>query len=230
MEKLRQNEVRNTKKFSEKLAYVIGLIIVLGSEFILRDVFLPKYARNVHIGMAVLVEWLILLILLVFWIPKIEGSNLESIGFGKFRKKYLWEGTLVYLILMVLWTGSSFALKEVGFEGLRSLQPMLKEYSPVILFGLFITGTFLEEVFYRGYLIERLTLLTGRRWMGAVVSWLAFTFVHIGFFSLGPTIDIGILSAALVMLYLKEKSIWPCVVVHGINNLFGFLIFPLLMG
>jgi len=229
MEKLRQNEVRNTKKFSEKLAYVIGLIIVLGSEFILRDVFLPKYARNVHIGMAVLVEWLILLILLVFWIPRIEGSNLESIGFGKFRRKYLWEGTLTYLILMVLWTGSSFALKAVGFEGLRSLQPMLKEYSPLILFGLFLTGTFLEEVFYRGYLIERLTLLTGRRWIGAIVSWLAFTFVHLKFFGLGPTIDVSILSAALVLLYLKERSVWPCVVVHGINDAFGFLIFPLLM-
>jgi len=150
MEKLRQNEVRNTKKFSEKSAYVIGLIIVLGSEFILRDVFLPKYARNIHIGMAVLVEWLILLILLVFWIPRIEGSNLESIGFGKFRRKYLWESTLTYLILMVLWTGSGFALKAVGLEGLRSLQPMIKQYSFPVLFSLFLTGTFLEEIFYRG--------------------------------------------------------------------------------
>jgi len=52
---------------------VIGLIIVLGSEFILRDVFLPVYARNIHIGMAVLAEWLVLLILLAFRIPKIEG-------------------------------------------------------------------------------------------------------------------------------------------------------------
>ena len=98
---------------------MIGLIIVLGSEFILRDVFLPKYARNIHIGMAVLVEWLILLILLVFWIPRIEGSNLESIGFGKFRRKYLWESTLTYLILMVLWTGCGFALKAVGLEGVK---------------------------------------------------------------------------------------------------------------
>ena len=161
---------------------MIGLIIVLGSEFVLHDVFL-KYTRNIHIEMAVLVEWLILfLILLVFWIPKIEGSNLESIGFGKFRRKYLWEGALTYFILMVLWTGSSFALKAVGFEGLRSLQPMLKEYNPLILFGLFLTGIFLEEVFYRGYLIERLTSLTGHGWIGAIVSWLAFTFVHLRFF------------------------------------------------
>jgi len=208
---------------------VIGLIIVLGSESILRDVFLPEHAKNIHIGMAVLVEWLILLILLVFWIPKIEGNKLEGIGFGKFKWKHLWMGILTYLILMVVWTGSGFALKSIGLEGLRSLQSMIKEYSPLILFSLFLTGTFLEEVFYRGYLIERLTSLTGRRWLGAVTSWLAFTFVHLKFFGLGPTLDVGILSAGLVILYLKERSIWPCMIAHGINDAFGFLIFPLLM-
>jgi len=208
---------------------VIGLIIVLGSESILRDVFLPEHAKNIHIGMAVLVEWLILLILLAFWIPKIEGNKLESIGFGKFKWKHLWMGILTYLILMVVWTGSGFALKSIGLEGLRSLQSMIKEYSPLILFSLFLTGTFLEEVFYRGYLIERLTSLTGRRWLGAIVSWLAFTFVHLKFFGLGPTLDVGILSAGLVILYLKERSIWPCIIVHGINDAFGFLIFPLLV-
>ena len=229
MEKSGQNEIRITEKLSEKWAYVIGLIIVLGSEFILRDVFLPAHARNIHIGMAVLAEWLILLILLSFWIPKIEGNKLGSIGFGKFKWKHLWMGILTYLILMIVWTGSGFALKSIGLEGLRSLQPIIKEYSPLILFSLFLTGTFLEEVFYRGYLIERLTSLTGRRWLGAIVSWLAFTFVHLKFFGLGPTIDVSILSAALVLLYLKERSIWPCIIVHGINDAFGFLIFPLLM-
>jgi len=229
MEKSGQNEIKATRKLSEKWACVIGLIIVLGSEFILRDVFLPENAKNIHIGMAVLVEWLILLILLVFWIPKIEGDKLESIGFGKFKWKHLWMGILTYLILMIVWTGSGFALKLVGLEGLRSIQPMIKEYSPLILFSLFLTGTFLEEVFYRGYLIERLTSLTRRRWLGAIVSWLAFTFVHLKFFGLGPTLDVGILSAGLVILYLKERSIWPCIIVHGINDAFGFLIFPLLV-
>ncbi len=229
MEKSSQNEIKTSKKLSEKWAYVIGLVIVLGSEFILRDVFLPEPARNIHIEMAVLVEWVILLVLLGFWIPKIEGNKLGSIGFGKFKWRYLWMSILTYLILMIVWTGSGFALKAIGLEGLRSLQPMIREYNPLILCSLFFTGTFLEEVFYRGYLIERLTSLTERRWLGAVTSWLAFTFVHLKFFGLGPTIDVSILSAALVLLYLKEGSIWPCIVVHGVNDAFGFLIFPLLI-
>ena len=210
-------------------SYVLGLIIVLGSEFILRNVFLPEQAKDIHIGMAVLVEWLLLFIMLAFWIPRVEGKNLGSIGFGEFRWRHLWMGILTYFILIVAWMGSGFALRAIGLEGLRSLQPMIKRYSFPILFSLFLTGTFLEEIFYRGYVIERLISLTGKSWLAGLVSWVAFTFVHFKFFGLGPKLDVGVLSAGLVVLYLKERALWPCIVVHGINDAFGFLIVPLLM-
>jgi membrane protease YdiL (CAAX protease family) len=229
MERTGKNEGKTIVNLPQKWLYVIGLVVILVSEFILRNVFLPEHARDIHIGIAVLVEWLVLLILLAFWIPKIEGNKFGSIGFGKFKWRYLWKGVLAYFILLVVWTGSGFALKAVGLEGLRSLQPMIKEYSLPVLFSLFLTGTFLEEIFYRGYIIERLTSLTGKSWLAGLVSWIAFTFVHLKFFGLGPTLDVSILSAGLVILYLKERSIWPCIIVHGINDVFGFLIAPLLM-
>ena len=62
-----------------------------------------------------------------------------------------------------------------------------------------------------------------------LVSWIAFTLVHLKFFGLGPTIDVSILSAALVLLYQKERSIWPCIVAHGINNALSYLLFPILL-
>ena len=105
---------------------------------------------------------------------------------------------------------------------------MIQEHGFPVLFGLFLTGAFLEEIFYRGYIIERLTMLTGKNWLAGLVSWITFTFVHIKFFGLGPTLDVGVLSAGLVILYLKERSIWPCIVVHGINDAFAFLIAPLI--
>jgi len=218
-----------SEKLSKRAIYAIGLLIVLGSEFILRDILLPEHASDIHVGLAVIGEWLILLILLVFWIPKVEGNKLGSVGFIKFRWRYLWMGVLIYFILLIVWASSSFALKAAGLEGLRSLQPMIKEHSFPILLSLLLTGTFLEEIFYRGYTIERLTSLLGRRWLAGIISWAAFTFVHLKFFGLGPTLDVGVLSAGLVFLYLRERSIWPCIIVHGINDVIGFIIGPLLM-
>jgi len=224
-----QIEEKMTQKLSKRRIYAIGLVIVLASDFILRDVLLPEQARDIHIATAVLVEWAILLVLLTFWIPKIEGNKLASIGFGKFKWRYLWAGLLTYFILLIVWIGNSLALEAIGLKGLRSLQPMIREYSFLIRLTLFFTGTFLEEIFYRGYAIERLTSLTGKKWLAGLISWAAFTFVHLKFFGLGPTLDVGILSAGLVIIYLRERSIWPCIVVHGINGAYSFLIAPFLM-
>jgi membrane protease YdiL (CAAX protease family) len=124
---------------------------------------------------------------------------------------------------------NSFIFEKIGLKGLRSLQSILKGFSPAILFGLFLTGTFLEEVFYRGYLIERLITLTGNKWVAGFFSWFFFTFVHIKFFGLGPTLETGILSAALVIVYIKYRDIWPGIIIHGINDLVGFLLFPLFL-
>jgi membrane protease YdiL (CAAX protease family) len=227
-----KSKVASTDKLSlvpKKRIYIFGLIIVFATDFVLRDVLLPEQPSDIHIGIALMVEWLILLAFLAFWIPKVEGHSLRTIGFGKLKSRHLWIGILTYLMLMIAWIGSYFALNAIGLKGMRSLQPMIREHSFPILFSLFLTGTFLEEIFYRGYLIERLTSLTGKRWLAGLVSWIAFTFVHLKFFGLGPTLDVSILSAGLVILYLKERSIWPCIVVHGINDAFGFLIAPLLM-
>ena len=207
----------------------VGIVVILGSEFLIRNVFLPRQANEVHVRNAIIIEWLILFLLLVYWIPRVEQKSLESVGFGKFKWRHLWIGLLVFFLATAALIISGIVLEANGLEPIRSLQPVLKTYSFFTLFGLFLTGTILEEIFYRGYLIERLGDLWGRRWLAGLVSWIAFTFVHLKFFGLGPTIDVSILSAALVLLYLKERSIWPCIVAHGINNALSYLIFPILM-
>ena len=207
----------------------VGIVVVLGSEFLIRNILLPKHANEIHVRNAIIIEWLILFLLLLFWIPRVEKKSLESIGFGKFKWRHLWMGILVFALATVALIISGIVLEANGLEPIRSLQSVLKTYSFFTLFGLFLTGTILEEIFYRGYLIERLGVLLGRRWLAGLVSWIAFTLVHLKFFGLGPTIDVSILSAALVLLYLKEKSIWPCIVAHGINNVLSYLVFPILM-
>lgn len=216
-------------RLSKKWTYAIGLTIIFGIEFVLRDFLLPENANNVSIGLALVWEWVTLSFLVFLWIPKVEKKSMASIGLGKFKRRHLGWGVLVYILVLVASSISSLVLESAGLPSLRSLQPMIRGYGFATLFGLFLTGTFLEEVFYRGYLIERMTILTRHRWVAALVSWLLFTLVHLKFFGFGPTIDTSVISAALVLLYLKEKSIWPCIVVHGINDALAFLIFPLLI-
>lgn len=210
-------------------ASAIGLIVILGSEFLLRDALISKGASALQIGVVLAVEWAVALLLLLWWVPKVEGRTMASIGFGTFRWKYVWISIVSYVVYFLVAAGAEFGLKAAGLQGLRDLSPALKEYGFPLLFGLFLTGTFIEEIFYRGYVIERVSELTGRRWMAGLVSWLSFTLVHLRFFGLGPTLEVSIIGAVLVILYLRSRSIWPSIIVHGINDVFGFLIGPLLM-
>jgi len=213
-----------------RLRYFIGIVLVLSIEYVLRAVFLSGQTTSANVGIALILEWVVLALLLVVWVPHIEHRDLASVGFGPFRRRYLWLGVLAYVLATAVLTLTGFLLPIVGLEPISSLQPMLQDLGWPVLLGLLITGTFLEEVFYRGYLIERLISLTGRPWIAGTVSWLSFTLVHLVFFGPGPTIDVSVLSAALVFLYMKERSIWPCIVLHGLNNAFAYLIFPLLLG
>ncbi len=222
-----QKEVAvSANKVSRRWAGVIGLIIILASEYLLRDVFISRGASGLQIGIAIAIEWIIALFILLYWIPKVEHRKLNSIGFRKFPRKYIWISIVAYLAYVLISAGLEPGLKAAGLQTLRDLSPALKDYGFPLLFGLFLTGTFVEEIFYRGYVIERLTELSGRRWVAGIVSWLTFTLVHLGFFGLGPTLEVGVIAAVFVTLFIAAKSIWPAIIVHGISDVIGFLIGP----
>jgi len=123
--------------------------------------------------------------------------------------------------------GAGFMVEALGINSLRSFGPMLAGYSFPILLALFVTGTFLEELIFRGYIIERIIMLTNNRKLAAFISWAAFTVVHFRFFGLGPTIETGVMAAFLTGLYLKERSVWPVIIVHGLNGLFAYILVPM---
>jgi membrane protease YdiL (CAAX protease family) len=217
------------KKLPRKWSFLIGLTVILASEFLLRDVFLPKNPSAGQVAIAILTEWLVFVFLLAFWIPRVEGNDLRSIGIGKRKWRYLRLGILAYFVLFIISIGSEFIRTAGGLAELSSLQPLLRQYSFPLLLSLCFTGTILEEVFYRGYLIERVTSLTGKTWLAGIVSWITFTSVHFKFFGLGPTLKAGVFAAGLVLVYLRERSVWPCMVIHGLNDAFAYLIAPLLL-
>jgi membrane protease YdiL (CAAX protease family) len=228
LEKVKNGQHKTIVKIPNKWMLASGPLTIILIEFLNRDIFLTHHPDNLHIGISLAIEWAVLALLLLFWIPRVELKQINSLGFGRLTWKYLVWGVLVYIVYLLISYGASAVLNSMELSDLRSLQPMLKEYSYPTLVGLFLTGTFFEEIIYRGYIIERFTLLTGKSWIGGLISWATFTFVHIQFFGLGPTLEVGILSIGLVLLYVRTRSLWPSIITHGINDVFAFLISPLL--
>ena len=205
-----------------------GVGAVLGAEIVLRDVLLPAHPDDAAIGLVVAGEWLTLGGLLVWWVPRVERRDLASVGVGPFRWRHVWQGGAAYLLTVGASAFTGKALAAVGLPSVRTLQPVIRRSHPATRVALFLTGTVLEEILYRGYLMERLIRLTGRPWLAGAVDWLAFSAAHLKFFGLGPTLDVGPLSVALVALYGKERTLWPGMVLHGLNDALAFIVAPLL--
>lgn len=76
-----------------------------------------------------------------------------------------------------------------------------------------------EELFFRGFVIERVTLLTGRLWLGGLVSWGLFVLSHVA----GQGLDFallgtGMFTAAFTILYLWRRNLYACMLLHALAN------------
>jgi uncharacterized protein len=81
-----------------------------------------------------------------------------------------------------------------------------------------------EEVFYRGFAIERLSELTGRRWLAAAISFAAFTFAHLSSWGWMHLLVAGVGGVLLTGLYLWRRDLTSNMIAHFVTDGIGFLL------
>jgi membrane protease YdiL (CAAX protease family) len=93
----------------------------------------------------------------------------------------------------------------------------------------FLTAGFCEELLFRAYAIERLTMLTGNLWAGSIAAVVLFTLGHIPRYGFGPEL-LGVLfiAVALTALYAWRRNFWVCATMHAAIDAFGLVVAPAL--
>jgi uncharacterized protein len=81
-----------------------------------------------------------------------------------------------------------------------------------------------EEVFYRGFTIERITELTHLRWLAAVVSLATFTYAHLSYWGWSHLIVAGFGGLVLTGLYLWRRDLASNMIAHFLTDGIGFLL------
>lgn len=76
-----------------------------------------------------------------------------------------------------------------------------------------------EEIFFRGFLLQGLRHVVSAPW-AIVISAAIFAFAHL---SLGSTILLFLLGLMLGYLRVSQRSLWPSIALHMLNNLIGFI-------
>lgn len=80
-----------------------------------------------------------------------------------------------------------------------------------------------EEILFRGYAIERLQTLTGRRWLAGLLSAAVFVAVHISGWGYAQLIVVALGATILTLLYLARRDLASNMLAHFLTDFIAFL-------
>jgi membrane protease YdiL (CAAX protease family) len=207
----------------------IGLIIALFGAPAAVVLFKLAGFGRADFGATVVRELIILaLVVVLFWIIRAqEKLPLSSIGL---RRQTI-VSTLLWSVAVILMFGVGiaaclFLFRLVGLSYGASSGPALPVGVSLLLYA---RAGIAEEVFYRGYAIERIEALTGSRAIAASVPLLIFAGSHFsqGIAGILITLAIGAIATAI---YFWKRSLLILIIGHAMVDFIPNVLLPLLFG
>lgn len=166
-------------------------------------------------------------LVVLFW----ERQSLRSIGFRCLTKKEALLSLLLGILLFMLVPALGIFMKRVvGIAtNIMPIVTALAKYPIWLRVLLAARPAFVEEILYRGYLIERVNRLTGRIWPGAVISLAIFTFLHLSSGGLAQTVGVVLpIGVVLTGLYVWKRNLTLNITVHFLIDFLVLVLLPLL--
>ena len=207
----------------------VGLAIALfGAPMIVILFKLAGFTRA-DFGATVVRELIILaLVAILLWIVHDrEKLPLSSIGLRPQK-----------IVPALLWSLAVMLLFGVGIAACLLALPLLglsygSSSGPAVPLGvsllLYARAGIAEEIFYRGYAIERIETLTGNRAMAAAVPLLIFAGSHFsqGLAGIAITFVIGAIATAI---YLWKRNLLILIIAHFMVDFLPNVLLPMIFG
>jgi len=167
-----------------------------------------------------------LTIVIVGYVLFVERRPLSSIGL----KAPTWK-TLIYGVLAaVVALGGAILLYVYLFPalGLRPNAAQLANIQKLPLWfqlAILVRAPVFEEIFYRGFVIERLSAILRSRWLAALISLAAFTYAHLAYWGWDTLIVVAFQGAVLTGLFLWRRDLGANMIAHFLTDAVAFFVF-----
>lgn len=179
---------------------------------------LPSFTEAVRLityFVTIIFQWIIFL--LIYFTVVREKTHLAGIGLTKIKiLDFAWGVALLGMLFLVA-IGFSQLLTKIGIPPKGELAFLLPQETTGKFIWIFVSFTagFCEEVIFRGYLMSRLRLLGKfKSWIiPIIVSSLAFGFPHL-YQGINGFLVISILGVLFALIYIRTRSLWPCILAH----------------
>jgi uncharacterized protein len=173
---------------------------------------------------------ILVIVALLLWLVKTQESlPLTSVGLHLERwGRSVLRGCVLALATLLVTIGLYFLLRQFGIHlgesAGGSFHPSLWVVTLVTL-----RAGIAEELFYRGYAVERLQSLTGNTWLAGIIPLMVFAAAHYRQ-GLGGIIAAFVLGGIATLFYLKFRDLIANATGHTLADFVLNVALPLLSG
>jgi membrane protease YdiL (CAAX protease family) len=125
----------------------------------------------------------------------------------------------------IAFTGAFSALVGSDPEDTETLKALGVDDGPVLLvlaaLLVCVMAPIAEEFLFRGYMFSALRNWRGI-WPAAIVTGLIFGAIHAGSTPVAFLVPLAVFGFLLCLLYVRTRSLYPCMALHAINNSIAF--------
>jgi uncharacterized protein len=162
--------------------------------------------------------WAAVLLLLAY-IRFVEKRPLSSVGL----RRPVWQTPVFGVLAGVVAIAGIVGIYLVVFPALHltmneGMRTAIKASPLWFQLTIVARAAVFEELFYRGFAIERITELTGMRWLAALISLAAFTYAHLAYWGWAHLLIAAYGGAVLTALYLWRRDLASNMIAHFVTD------------
>jgi membrane protease YdiL (CAAX protease family) len=213
--------------------YFMPMILMSVSYMIIYHILspIPDISTFQHFGIYALCCWITFVIMLL--LLQKQDLHLSDIGYrGSINLSTLRYTTAFLIAGLGVITLSSLVLDCLGIMWSSYLEFELDVTNPLntmlLIFTLIVTTPIMEETYYRAYSITAIRLWLKNEWVAGMLSCLVFAILHLPFWGLRGSIHLFLWALVPTVLFIWKESIYPCLIMHVVNNMFLYVIFPII--
>ncbi len=148
-----------------------------------------------------------------------------KLTFVNFDIAFLW-GIVVTIIIFLIFFIIEFLLIVLGFnpDVLGNIQDLEKYFTPVSLFILVSVQPIAEEIFFRGFLLDKIGTFAGQN-VAIFSTAVLFGIAHMSYGKIYPVFFPMIMGVLLAYVVIKTRNIYASIFAHIFFNVTSFIIY-----
>ncbi len=197
---------------------------------------LENLSESMFFQVSILIFQLLLIIGLLVIIPVIWYYIVNNYDLQKIVKKlkltsenidvaFLW-GIISVIIIFIIFFAIELFLIALGVdpEDLGNIQDLERYFTPATLFILVSVQPIAEEIFFRGFLLDKIEYYAGQN-VAIFSTAILFGLAHMSYGKIYPVLFPMIMGVILAYIVIKTRNIYASIFAHITFNITSFIIY-----